>query len=111
MFLVCGEGKLLGMLYVKTTLTIPGASATHVAELREVTSSECEMVRIVALAPQGIAGAATKDTRVGNIDMPSSKVPHPDTYGDFPDISAEHIVEAEFESLWERAKLEWPGLA
>src|SRR5699024_9890994 len=79
--------------YVRTTLSVPGAGmAIHIAELKELNSQVCEMLRLIALDPNNsIVGAAAGDAREGNIDMPTKQVPHPETYDQFPDIEATYI--------------------
>lgn len=93
------------LLYVRTTLTVPGAgTAVHVAELAELDTHTCEMRRIVALAPnEAVIGAATTSRAVGNIDIPRERVPHPATYAAFPDISSEAIEATTFNALWSEA--------
>src|SRR5699024_3035547 len=61
--------------YVRTTLSVPGAGmAIHIAELKELNSQVCEMLRLIALDPNNsIVGAAAGDAREGNIDMPPSR--------------------------------------
>lgn len=98
--------------YVRTTLSIPGAGmAIHIAELKELDSQTCEMLRLIALDPNNsIVGAATGDSREGNIDMPTKQVPHPQTYDQFPDIDASYIKQHEFEGLWSEAQAIFPSL-
>lgn len=98
--------------YVKTTLSVPGAGmAIHIAELKELNSQMCEMVRLIALDPNNaIVGAAHGDVREGNIDMPTKQVPHPSTYEQFPDIDATYIEQSEFDGLWTEAQAIFPSL-
>lgn len=97
------------MLYVRTTLTIPGAgTAIHVAELEEAGPDVCTLHRMVALTPDDdVAGAAHVQQGqvrvVGNMDTPMPTIPHPNTYDQFPDIEAAHITQADFELLWAQA--------
>ncbi|QRP62035.1 hypothetical protein [Corynebacterium minutissimum] len=92
-------------LYVRTTLTVPGAgTAIHIAEMQEISDTACSMQRIIALAPDdSIAGAATPHASVGNADIPQQVVPHPNTYDEFPDIEAEFVSALQFHSLWTEA--------
>ncbi|MDD7582077.1 hypothetical protein ACEE23_07645 [Corynebacterium sp. 32222D000AT] len=100
------------LLYVKTTLHIPGAGAAiHVAEMQQLDARSCRIHRLIAQTPDGqIAGAVSGSQRVGSIDKPNSTVPHPDTYASYPDIDAEYLAAADFESLWVEAQLRFPGL-
>lgn len=88
-------------LYTRLTMTIPGAGkAIHLADLEE-SGSDCLVHRMIALTPdEVIAGAARVDKpgtnaekmhRAGQIDVPKTTVPHPDTYGDYPDITTQHL--------------------
>lgn len=105
-------GREKALLYVKTTLSIPGAgTAIHVAEMQQLDARSCRIHRLIAQTPDGqIAGAVRGDKRVGSIDKPNSTVPHPDTYASYPDIDAEYLNSADFESLWVEAQLRYPGL-
>lgn len=42
--------------------------------------------------------------------LPNEIVPHPDTYDQYPDISATRLEEAEFEGLWSEATTLFPTL-
>lgn len=75
------------MIYVRTTLSVEGINAVHVAELEEIDAETCRMVRLV-------------DVATGPAEIPNEIVPHPNTYDTFPDIEAEYITAAEFEELW-----------
>lgn len=76
------------MMYVRTTLLVDGAQAVHVAELEDL-GGICHMHRLIAITPAGPRPA----------EIQQKIVPHPDTYGDYPDIKAEYITREEFESL------------
>lgn len=93
-------------LYVRTILTVPGAgTAIHVAELTEIDTQTCLLHRLVALAPdESIVGAATPEQSYGEVDLPQTQVPHPDTYHRFPDIEAKQVSESDFHQLWEDAQ-------
>lgn len=85
--------------------------AIHIAELKELNSQTCEMLRLIALDPNNsIVGAAQGTARHGNIDMPTQQVPHPSTYDQFPDIDAERLEQQEFEGLWTEAQAIFPSL-
>ena len=92
-------------LYVRTKLNVPGVgSAIHMAEMEEQDTRSCRMVRMIALDPSdAIVGVATPHSSTGNVDQPQEVVPHPDTYDDFPDISAQYIDQSRFDALWSEA--------
>ena len=107
-------------LYTRLTLTIPGAgTAIHLADLEE-TGNDCVVHRMIALTPEeAIAGAAHVDkpgtaqeklTRAGQIDIPKTTVPHPDTYGDYPDITTKRLSNDAFEAWWVEAQQRFPEL-
>lgn len=93
------------MIYVRTTLTIPGAGTLiNIAELSERTPSECTMVRMIELTPDHtITGYYLDGTITGDANMPLDVVPHPDTYDQFEGIEAEYLEPADFEGLWAEA--------
>ncbi len=99
-------------LFLRTTLTVPGAgTAVHVAELHPLDARRCRLARIVEVDPEGRpTGAAAGDRHYGMATPPQAIVPHPDTYGDFPDVSAERIDAEEFGRLWATAVAAFPGL-
>ena len=37
------------------------------------------------------------------MNVPEPFVPHPDTYGDFPDVSFEYVGAEHFNALWAQA--------
>lgn len=91
--------------FVRTILTVPGAgTAIHIAELEEIDQTSCRMLRIIELAPdESIMGLAGDGRSAGQAPEPVDVVPHPDTYGDFPDIETSRLGDAEFEALWTEA--------
>ncbi len=99
------------MMYIRTTLEIPGAgTAIHVAELEEINAEACRMVRLIALAPNdAVVGLATPHRAVGDAQAPQEIVPHPDTYDQFEDITAEVIDAAQFHALWSEAVALFPA--
>lgn len=103
---------MINRLYVRTTLTVPGAgTAIHIAQLREMDVDSCKMEKLIALAPNdAIVGAAAGDAVVGDIDKPKRRVPHPNTYDQFDDVDAEYLTEDEFQSLWAEAQAKYPRL-
>ncbi|QPK79144.1 hypothetical protein G7Y31_11750 [Corynebacterium lizhenjunii] len=100
-------------LYVRTELDVPGVgSAIHLAELEELSASECRLHRLLALAPnESVVGAATPHASHGGADIPQERVPHPNAYADYPNISASYIEPTEFEGLWSEAAAQFPGLS
>ncbi|MGD7002542.1 hypothetical protein [Corynebacterium halotolerans] len=99
-------------LFVRTELTVDGAgTAIHVAELEPVENGFCRMLRIIELDPNSaITGAAREGRTAGMANEPNALVPHPDTYDQFPDITARHLNEEEFEGLWTEATTLFPEL-
>lgn len=100
-------------LYVRIKMTIPQVGTTvHIAELEPINAEMCTMRRIIELDPHGtIQGGAKGDKSVGLAGPPADVVPHPDSYGDFPDITAAHLEGDEFESLWAEAITKFPELS
>ncbi|AWB82870.1 hypothetical protein C3B44_11475 [Corynebacterium yudongzhengii] len=98
--------------YIRTELTVPGVgTAIHVAELEEIDAQSCTMLRIIELAgDETIMGAAAGGVTEGQITAPSEVVPHPDTYADFPDITATRLDPEEFEGLYSEAAAKFPRL-
>lgn len=94
------------MIYVRTTLTVPGAGTLiNVAELAETSSSHCTMVRMIELTPDGIiAGTYCEGKVTGNANEPLDTVPHPDTYHQYEGIEAEYLQPDDFEGLWAEAQ-------
>ncbi len=101
-------------LFVRIDLTIPGAGAvTHAAELEELDARRCTMVRIIELDGTGTihgAGRPVEGVSAGMANAPEQVVPHPDTYGQFPDISCTPLRAEEFEGLWAEALARFPQL-
>lgn len=99
-------------IHVRIELSVPGAGTIiHVAELAEMDSQTCAMIRIIELDPsETIRGAATREKSAGMANVPNPVVPHPDTYGDFPDIEHRLLSPEEFEGLWAEAAATFPEL-
>ena len=99
-------------LFVRTTLTIPGAgSVVNIAELVELSPHECRMVRMIELTPDhAIVGAFIDGRVIGNANRPLDTVPHPDTYDQFEGIEAERVTADHFEGLWAEARAKFPEL-
>ncbi len=111
------------VIHVRTEIEIPGnPSAIHIAEMQELIDATptspamCTMVRIIELAgsPSGetVTGAGVIGGQtVGLAAEPHEVVPHPDSYADFPDITARFITAEEFEGLWLEAMTKFPQVA
>lgn len=80
-------------MYVKTVLSVEGTMATHIAELKEIDSTSCAMLRILEVE----GGVVTR------IPKPTAVVPHPDTFDKYEDITATHLSAEEFEQMWQQA--------
>lgn len=100
------------LIYVRTTLTVPGVGAVvNIAELDELSSSECRMLRMIELTPDhAITGAVVGGRVVGQANQPLDTVPHPDTYYQFEGIDAERLDSEHFEGLWAEARAKFPEL-
>lgn len=94
-------------LYVKTTLAQPGAAdAVHIAELSPIEGTNmCAMKRLIEMLDgRNITGIwSNNGTSIGMINTPNRHVPHPDSYGAFPDISVCTLNALQFEGLWMEA--------
>lgn len=99
-------------IFVRTTLTVPGAgSVVNAAELAEISPHECRMVRMIELTPDHtIMGAFIDGRVVGQANQPLDTVPHPDTYDQFEGIEAEALSAEHFEGLWAEARAKFPEL-
>lgn len=99
-------------IFIRLTLDVPGAgSVIHTAQLRPLDARTCQLIRIIELAPDGtIHGGATPTTSAGLQTDPQRIVPHPDLYGDFPDVTAEVLSEKEFDTLWQQTITQFPTL-
>lgn len=99
-------------LYVRTEMTVPGAGVVaHLAEMKVLDDTMCRLHRMIELDPHGsIVGAVNHGKTVGGSQPPNELVPHPDTYGEYPDITALPLGEGEFEGLWSEARALFPNL-
>lgn len=98
--------------YVRIHYLVPelGAELINIAELEELSSRECTMVRMIELDPaETITGIYTGGRVIGQANQPLGTVPHPSTYGQLDGITASRLTEAEFEGLWEEARARFPG--
>ncbi|MGY6464339.1 hypothetical protein ACXIUA_10695 [Corynebacterium sp. UMB8791] len=92
--------------YVRIHYSAPdlGGELLNIAELEELNSRECTMVRMIELDPsETITGIYADGKVVGQANEPMSIVPHPDLYAQFEGISATAIAVEEFEALWAEA--------
>lgn len=98
--------------YVRIDLTVPGVgSLISVADLTEIDPATCRLTRMIEMTPdETITGAVIDGHAHGSINQPQSTVPHPDTYGDFPDIQSHRLTAEEFEALWSEAVAKFPSL-
>lgn len=81
------------LIYIRTELAVPGVGAAiHLAELLPLDGQRCRMLRLIELTPDGQVVSAGPG--------PQPVVPHPDSYGDFPDIDYQHISAADFNRVW-----------
>lgn len=92
-------------LYVKTTMQVSGlAPIVHLAELEPVPGAPlCRPARMLEVAADGAVTGAyrrTPELTVGMSSPPQQLIPHPDSWGDLPDIASERISATEFDALW-----------
>lgn len=99
-------------LYVSLTMEIPGVGRSrHAAELLPITTEHCRILRLIEFGPNDeITGAVFQQQPVGQVSLPSETVPHPNTYVNFPDITANTLQAHEFEGLWVEAQRKFPEL-
>lgn len=95
-------------IYVKTTLSVSGVGAVvHLAELEHVEGSPlCTPARMLESTPDGrITGAFRRQPALnhGMSSPPQQVIPHPDSWGDLPDITTDRLTAEEFEGLWHEA--------
>lgn len=97
------------LIYIKTTLTIPGVGdMTHLAELEhQVGSPLCTPSRMLEVQGNTVTGAfrRTPALNIGMSNPPQQLIPHPDTWGDMPDIVSEALTAEEFEAMWVEAEV------
>ncbi|WKD58421.1 hypothetical protein CAPI_09490 [Corynebacterium capitovis DSM 44611] len=99
--------------YVRLHYVAPdlGGELLNVAELHELSDTECTMIRMIELDPhEAITGAWADGKLVGQANEPSTVVPHPDTYREFEGITADPMSEDEFLALWAEARAKFPEL-
>lgn len=92
--------------YVRLHYTVPelGGELLTIAELEEISATECAMVRMIELDPrESITGIYTEGRVIGQANMPMGTVAHPDTYARYEGISVTRLRPEEFEGLWQEA--------
>lgn len=99
-------------IYVRTHLSVPGAGALiNVAHLEEIDDTQCTLRRMIEMnGEEIIMGASIDGQTVGAANKPNETVPHPDTYHQFPDISATYLEADEFNALWTETVAKFPEL-
>lgn len=98
--------------FVRIHYRVPdiGGELLTIAELEEVTASECTMIRMIELDPnETITGIYVDGQVIGQANEPLTTVPHPRTYDQLEDISATRLTPEEFEALWREARAKFPG--
>lgn len=99
--------------YVRIHYHVPelGGELLNIAELKEVTSERCTMVRMIELDPEETITGVFVDGRViGQANEPMPAVPHPDSYDSIEGITAVRLTRMEFEGLWGEAKVKFPEI-
>lgn len=99
-------------LYVRTDLFVPGVGTLiNIAHLEEIDDAQCTLRRMIEMnGEEAIMGAAVDGQTVGAINKPNETVPHPDTYDQFPDITATYLEADEFDALWTETVAKFPEL-
>lgn len=93
--------------FVRIHYAVPelGGELLNIAELEELSPTECTMVRMIELDPsETITGIYADGRVIGQANMPMGTVPHPDSYDSFDGITATRLTEEEFEGLWAEAQ-------
>ncbi|WP_018340561.1 hypothetical protein [Corynebacterium caspium] len=89
-----------------------GGQLVHLAELRLIDETTAELLRLLELdGEEIIKGAGTPEKMYGTPNIPERYVPHPDVYGNFPDVSLRIISQEVFGALWAEAEAIFPELA
>lgn len=82
-----------------------GGELLNIAELEEISTRECTMVRMIELDPaERITGIYVDGQVIGQANPPMATVPHPNTYDALEGITATRLAESEFEALWAEAQ-------
>lgn len=88
-----------------------GGELLNIAELEEISSDRCTMVRMIELDPEEtITGVYANGRVIGQANEPMSAVPHPDTYDAIEGITSTRLTQMEFEGLWGEAKVKFPEI-
>jgi len=99
--------------YIRIHYEVPelGGQLLNIAELEEVSPTQCTMIRMIELTPEETITGVYADGRVtGQANEPTDVVPHPDSYAQFEGITATSLTPEEFEGLWEEARAKFPEL-
>lgn len=93
------------LIYTKTIMRVTGLPAiVHIAELEHAEGSPlCTPARMLEATEAGRITGAFRRQPALNLGMsapPQQIIPHPDTWGDLPDIVTERLTAEEFEELW-----------
>ena len=99
--------------YVRIHYEVPelGGQLLNIAELDEISPTQCTMVRMIELDPaETITGAYAEGRVHGQANEPTEVVPHPDAYAQFEGITARTLTPEEFDGLWAEARAKFPGL-
>lgn len=99
--------------YVRIHYQVPelGGELLNIAELEEISSDRCTMVRMIELDPnETITGVYTEGRVIGQANEPMGAVPHPDSYDALEGITSTRVTRMEFEGLWGEAKVKFPEI-
>lgn len=99
--------------FVRIHYEVPdlGGQLLNIAELEEISPTQCTMVRMIELDPnESITGAYAEGRIHGQANEPTPVVPHPDAYNQFEGITASTLTEEEFDGLWAEARAKFPEL-
>lgn len=97
--------------YVRIHYSVPelGGELLNIAELEEINSAACTMLRMIELDPsETITGIYVDGRVIGQANVPMDTVPHPSTYDALEGIEATTLSAVEFEGLWEEASAKFP---
>lgn len=90
--------------FIKIELKDPDVIApVSIAEMEELDSQSCRVLRLIEQQGDDFPGFIDHGKVHGDPALPLDTVPHPDSYDDFPDVTATRLSEEEFEVLWLRA--------
>ena len=92
--------------YVRLAYTVPelGGELLTVAELEEISATQCTMLRMIEFDPaEAITGVYVDGRVIGKANTPMDTVGHPDTYNAYDGLRSTRISQPEFEGLWQEA--------